>query len=84
MNVSGTLDASAPNGGNGGFIETSATHVKIADDVKITTAAPDGNAGTWLIDPTDYTIAAVDPLNGSSCRFPRGSDPGSGIISIEN
>ena len=43
-----------------------ATHVKIADDVKITTAAPDGNAGTWLIDPTDYTIAAVDPLNGSS------------------
>jgi filamentous hemagglutinin family protein len=64
-NVSGTLDASAPNGGNGGFIETSAANVKIADDVKVTTAAPVGNTGTWLIDPTDYTIAAVDPGNGS-------------------
>jgi len=66
VNVSGTLDASAPNGGNGGFIETSAAHVKIADDVKITTAAPEGNVGTWLIDPIDYTIAAVDPDNGTN------------------
>src|SRR4051812_38187753 len=29
VNVGGTLDASAPNGGNGGFIETSAAHVNI-------------------------------------------------------
>ena len=56
--VGGTLDASAPNGGNGGFIETSAAHVKIADDVKITTAAAMGLIGTWLIDPVDFTIAA--------------------------
>ena len=54
VNVSGTLDASAPNGGNGGFIETSAAHVKIADDVKITTAAPEGNVGTWLIEIGTY------------------------------
>ncbi len=58
MNVSGTLDASAPNGGNGGFIETSAANVKIPNDVKVTTAAPQGLTGTWLIDPADYTIAA--------------------------
>ncbi|MFT4551846.1 MAG: filamentous hemagglutinin family protein [Chlamydiales bacterium] len=58
VNVGGTLDASAPNGGDGGFIETSAAHVKIADDVKITIAAPAGNTGTWLIDPVDFTIAA--------------------------
>jgi len=58
VNVGGTLDASAPNGGNGGFIETSAAHVKVADDVKITTAAANGNSGTWLIDPVDFTIAA--------------------------
>ncbi|MDO8436924.1 MAG: filamentous hemagglutinin N-terminal domain-containing protein [Nitrosomonadaceae bacterium] len=58
VNVGGTLDASASNGGNGGFIETSAAHVKIADDAKITTAAPAGKTGTWLIDPTDFTIAA--------------------------
>ena len=56
--VGGTLNASAPNGGNGGFIETSAAHVKIANDAKITTAAATGLTGTWLIDPVDFTIAA--------------------------
>ncbi|MDI6745694.1 MAG: filamentous hemagglutinin N-terminal domain-containing protein [Rhodocyclaceae bacterium] len=58
MNVGGTLDASAPNGGNGGFIETSAAFVKIANDVKVTTAAPFGQTGTWLIDPLDFYISA--------------------------
>jgi filamentous hemagglutinin family protein len=64
VNVGGTLDASAlpsPSGGegaDGGFIETSAAHVKIADDALITTAAPNGKTGTWLIDPVDFTIAA--------------------------
>ena len=59
VNVGGTLDASAPNGGNGGFIETSAAHVKITDDVKTTTAAATGTAGHWLIDPVDFTIATT-------------------------
>ena len=58
INVGGTLDASAPNGGDGGFIETSAAKVNISDDAKITTYAPNGKTGTWLIDPTDYTIAS--------------------------
>ena len=40
VQVSGTLDASAPNGGDGGFIETSGAHVKVADSARITTAAP--------------------------------------------
>jgi len=56
--VGGTLDASAPDGGNGGFIETSAAKVTIKDDVHITTTAPNGTMGTWLIDPYDFTIAA--------------------------
>ena len=56
--VAGTLDASAPNGGNGGFIETSATHVQVADGTHITTLANDGDTGVWLIDPVDFTIAA--------------------------
>ena len=56
--VGGTLDASAPNGGNGGFIETSAANVRITDDARVTTAAPSGKTGTWLIDPVDFTIAA--------------------------
>jgi filamentous hemagglutinin family protein len=58
VNLAGTLDASAPDGGSGGFIETSAAHVKVADGAKITTFASSGNHGTWLIDPTDFTIAA--------------------------
>jgi filamentous hemagglutinin family protein len=58
VNVGGTLDASAPTSGNGGFIETSAAHVKVANDVKINTAAAMGLKGTWLIDPLDFVIAA--------------------------
>ena len=58
MSVAGVLDASAPNGGDGGFIETSAATVTIADGVKVTTAAPQGQTGTWLIDPQDFTVAS--------------------------
>ncbi|MBV2209394.1 MAG: filamentous hemagglutinin N-terminal domain-containing protein, partial [Thermomonas sp.] len=56
-NIAGTLDASAPDGGNGGFIETSAAHVNVADNALITTKAATGQSGTWLIDPTDFTVA---------------------------
>ena len=56
--VAGTLDASAPNGGAGGFVETSAAKVTVADAARVTTAASQGRAGNWLIDPVDFTIAA--------------------------
>ena len=56
VNVGGTLDASAPNGGNGGFIETSAANVKVQDTARITTSAATGLTGTWLIDPPDFNI----------------------------
>ena len=61
-NVGGTLDASAPNSGDGGFIETSAGRVRISDGTIVTTLAPKGKTGTWLIDPPshDFTIAATD------------------------
>ena len=58
LKVDGKLDASAPNKGDGGFIETSAAHVKIADTAQITTLAANGKTGTWLVDPQDYTVAA--------------------------
>lgn len=58
IQVAGTLDASAPDGGDGGFIETSAANVQIADSIHVTTAAPEGDTGTWLIDPTNFTVAA--------------------------
>lgn len=55
-NISGTIDASAPSSGNGGFIETSGKNVNIADGTLITTKAANGSSGTWLIDPTDFNI----------------------------
>lgn len=58
VQVGGRLDASAPDGGNGGFIETSAADVQVADSARITTAAAAGLTGRWLIDPQDYTVAA--------------------------
>ena len=67
VQVGGTLDASAPSGGHGGFIETSAAHVQVAGTAKVTTAGTSAaKSGTWRIDPNDYTIAATDPANGSS------------------
>lgn len=59
VNVGGTLDASASNGGNGGFIETSAAHVNVADNAIIATPSAHGKNGTWLIDPFDFTIATA-------------------------
>lgn len=59
VNAGGTLDASAPYGGHGGFIETSAARVAISDSLILTTAATQGATGLWLIDPTDYTIATA-------------------------
>jgi len=58
VNAAGTLDASAPLTGNGGFIDTSAAHVNIADGINVTAKAANGLSGTWLIDPVDFTIAA--------------------------
>ncbi|BFI95087.1 MAG: hypothetical protein RSP_05970 [Rhodanobacter sp.] len=56
--VGGTLDASAPDGGHGGAIETSGAHVQVADSAHVTTKAEHDQSGNWLIDPTDFTIAA--------------------------
>ena len=56
--VRGKLNASAPNGGNGGFIETSAYSVKVDDSATITTASAQGKQGQWLLDPFDFYIAA--------------------------
>ena len=58
VNVAGKLDASAPDQGNGGFIETSGKTVKISSAVKVTTLAKNGRTGDWLVDPTDFNIVA--------------------------
>lgn len=67
VNVGGTLDASAPNGGDGGFIETSAATVNTQAGAVITAASATGKGGTWLIDPYDYIIGdtAAGAISGA-------------------
>ncbi|NEX60946.1 YDG domain-containing protein, partial [Noviherbaspirillum galbum] len=42
-------------GGDGGFVETSASRLKVAG-ARVDTRAPAGKDGTWLLDPNDYKI----------------------------
>lgn len=58
VTVAGTLDASAPGKGDGGFIETSGANVQVANGTKVTTLASEGKTGEWLIDPTDFNIVS--------------------------
>jgi len=64
VTVSGSLSARATGSsgnagasGNGGFIETSGEHVSLIGST-VSTSSAHGKAGTWLIDPTDFTVAA--------------------------
>ncbi len=69
VNVGGTLDASAPNGGNGGFIETSAAHVNINNAARVSTNAASGNTGRWLIDPSNFIIGSTPGANISGATL---------------
>ena len=55
----GRLDASAPAGGDGGFIETSAATVATLPGLVVDAGAARGTGGRWLVDPYDYTIGAA-------------------------
>ncbi|MBI6882398.1 YDG domain-containing protein [Pseudomonas putida] len=56
--VGGTLDASAPVTGDGGFIETSGEIVSVKSPSVITTKSKTGKTGKWLLDPTDFSITS--------------------------
>jgi filamentous hemagglutinin family protein len=97
VNVAGTLDASAPDGGAGGFIDTSGARVNVADGAVVSTLAASGATGNWLIDPNDYTIAAsggnitgaqlATSLNASNVIIStatQGSGGGSGDIFVND
>jgi filamentous hemagglutinin family protein len=73
IKVGGTLDASALDGGDGGFIETSAAKVKVQDDAQV-------KAGHWLIDPNDFTIAAS---GGDITGAALGTALGAGNVTIQ-
>jgi len=96
VNVGGTLDASAPEGGNGGSIETDAAQVKVANDVTVTTAASKGLYGSWLIDPQDFTVApSGGDISGATLstelgttsitlKSSSGSKAGSGNVNVDD
>lgn len=59
-NFAGSISAKGGTiSGDGGFVETSGKKLKIGDNAVITTAAPNGKTGEWLLDPDGFTIAAV-------------------------
>lgn len=58
--VSGSITArGGSESGDGGFIETSGSQLSIADSARVNTSALNGRTGMWLLDPHDFTIAAV-------------------------
>lgn len=67
VEVGGTLDVSAPGGGDAGFVDTSGARVRFAPGTRVALQAPSGRAGRWLIDPTDIVIdgAAATALVGA-------------------
>ena len=62
--VAGTLSAKGGSaGGNGGFIETSASHLVLKPNLQVTTSGSPNAQGTWLLDPTNVTIDAATANN---------------------
>ena len=58
--VDGILSARGGSvSGDGGFIETSGHSLKIAPTASISTRAENGKTGNWLLDPYDFTVAAL-------------------------
>lgn len=57
VNVSGLISAEASSlGGNGGAIETSASILKVNSTANISTRAPNGVTGNWILDPTNFVV----------------------------
>lgn len=73
--VSGSISArGGSSSGNGGFVETSGTHLKIADTATVNTTAANGQTGQWLLDPYDFTIAATNgDITGTALSAALGS-----------
>ncbi len=57
---SGDLSANGAGEGNGGLIETSGlAQLTIGESSQVSTRAPNGELGTWLLDPTDLAIVSI-------------------------
>ena len=51
--------------GNGGTIETSGEQLAMGSGINISTVSQFGKAGTWLLDPNDFTIDSTDITTAS-------------------
>lgn len=61
----GSIEAKGgAEGGNGGFVEVSGKGY-LDFNARVTTAAPNGKAGTLLLDPTDIVIGSVADIDGA-------------------
>jgi filamentous hemagglutinin family protein len=56
--LNGRLDTYSLVNSGAGFVETSAARVRIDEAARVSTRNADGSSGTWLIDPTDFTISS--------------------------
>lgn len=64
--VRGSISAKGGSeSGDGGFVETSATHLKVASTGRVDTRAPHGLRGRWLLDPYDFTVGAGGDITGA-------------------
>ncbi|WP_322992219.1 YDG domain-containing protein [Limnohabitans sp.] len=57
--VEGRIEAKGAGTGNGGQVETSGHTLKVGDTTRVNTLSTQGAAGQWLLDPNDFTVAAV-------------------------
>lgn len=74
--VQGALSArGGPQGGDGGFVETSAGWLALSTTPDL--SAPRGKGGTWLIDPRDIEIVAAGTGGGPPPGGAPGVPPGS-------
>lgn len=83
----GTISArGGSQGGDGGFVETSGKKHLDVGAITVDRSAPAGQAGTWLLDPSDVTFTnATENFNGGSfVSYPpglafEGANPGAQI-----
>lgn len=72
--VSGTLDASAPNGGDGGTVTVTGHTVKIADQAVVTTLAATGATGSLAITADQLAVAEQNGILDQFRRYITGDD----------
>ncbi|WP_322023426.1 beta strand repeat-containing protein [Burkholderia sp. BCC1977] len=78
--MNGRIDARGGQlGGDGGFVETS-SHGRLGVLGQVSALAPNGKAGSWLLDPTDITVS-----NAADSNYTTWFNPGSNAaVNVNN